>query len=143
MNTTSDEDLGRRVEDLVGRYGATELTRRLGITFPSLKAIRQGKDRIDSCSVYPIIEMVETGATDEELEALDAADVSQEIKSLLISARLKVSELCSAAGVGPSTMHNWMTKSIPRSKRTRVAFIRSLGRQITAAQNEASHERDD
>lgn len=140
MLEEQSNDVSARVEALVSDLGATELTRRMGITFTSLKHLRQGRDKLDSCSVYPLIEMIEADASEEDLAELDQADVSREMKLILIEARAKLYEFAEASGVSLATLHVWMTRPITRSKRIRVAFIRAIGRQLkeSAATQETS-----
>lgn len=136
-------DISTRIEALASRHGATELTKMIGISFGALKSMRAGRDRIDGSSVIPIIEMIENGASEDDLQALDDADAVQEIKRVMMSGRISLREFADLAGISRFTAQNWMSAPSPRSKRTRIAFIRSLGRKLTAAQAEASYKRDD
>lgn len=129
-------DISTRIEDLVTRFGATELTRMMGISFGALKSMRGGRDRIDGSSAYPLIEMIERGADEEELVELDEADAVREMKEVLIEGRLTITAFAGVAGITRLSAHNWLKEPSPRSKRARVAFIRAIGRQLAEAREE-------
>lgn len=124
-------EISKRIEDLVSVHGATELTRLMGISFGALKSMRAGRDRIDGSSAIPIIEMIENGASEDDLQSLDDADAVQEIKRVMMSGRISLKDFADLAGISRFTAQNWMSAPSPRSKRTRVAYIRSLGRQLS------------